>query len=81
MSEPKDSVSHVLGLLSQALRDVRQVELVKETEGFDVATDSRRIEACVAVMRHIQDAQVMLRALGELRREQEITEWLSGRKP
>lgn len=77
MSEPKDSVSHVLELLSQALRDVRQVELVKETEGFDVSTDSRRIEACVAVMRHIQDAQVMLRALGELRREQEITEWLS----
>lgn len=77
MSEPKDSVSYTLGLLGQALREVRQVELVKETEGFDVATDSRRIEACVAVMRHIQDAQVMLRALGELRREQDLIESLA----
>lgn len=72
MAETKDSISYALGLLGQVLREVEQVELVKEAEGFDVASNPAGIEACVVAMRGIREAQSALRALRQLRETRDL---------
>lgn len=75
----KDSISYTIGLLAQALREVEQNELVKETEGFDVATDPRGIEACIVAMRRIREAQSALRALRQARETRALVKGLEAK--
>lgn len=75
----RDSISVALEFLSQAMREVQQVELVSETEGFDVATNPRGIEACIVAMRRIRDAQSALRALRQERETRTLVKGLEAK--
>lgn len=80
MAETKDSISYVQGMLGQVLREVEQVELAKETEGYDVASNPAGIEACIVAMRRIRDAQSALRALRQAREARDLVKAF-GAKP
>lgn len=75
----KDSISYTLGLLGQALREVEQNELLKEMEGFDVASNPAGIEACIVAMRRIREAQSALRALRQTRETRDLVKGLEAK--